>query len=74
MPASVLIVDDHEAIRRGLRCAFRRYPEFSVCGEAVDGADALKKAQELDDTEHRMIPFIEKYKSIKEAVATFGRI
>ena len=47
MPASVLIVDDHEAIRRGLRCAFRRYPEFSVCGEAVDGADALQKAQEL---------------------------
>jgi 4-hydroxy-4-methyl-2-oxoglutarate aldolase len=37
-------------------------------------ADILKRAQELDDTEHRMIPFIEKYKSIKEAVATFGRI
>jgi 4-hydroxy-4-methyl-2-oxoglutarate aldolase len=37
-------------------------------------ADILKKAQELDDTEHRMIPFIEKYKSIKDAVATFGRI
>ncbi len=34
----------------------------------------LKKAQELDDTEHRMIPFIEKFKSIKEAVAKFGRI
>jgi len=37
-------------------------------------ADVLKKAQELDDTEHRMIPFIEKYKSIKEAVKQFGRI
>jgi 4-hydroxy-4-methyl-2-oxoglutarate aldolase len=36
--------------------------------------DVLKKAQELDDTEHRMIPFIEKYRSIKEAVARFGRI
>jgi regulator of RNase E activity RraA len=34
----------------------------------------LKKAQELDDTEHRMLPFIEKFKSIKEAVAKFGRI
>lgn len=34
----------------------------------------LKRAQELDDTEHRMIPFIEKFKSIKEAVAKFGRI
>jgi regulator of RNase E activity RraA len=37
-------------------------------------ADVLKKAQDLDDTEHRMIPFIEKFKSIKEAVAKFGRI
>ena len=36
--------------------------------------DVLKKAQDLDDTEHRMIPFIEKFKSIKEAVAKFGRI
>jgi len=34
----------------------------------------LKKAQENDDTEHRMLPFIEKYKSIGEAVAKFGRI
>jgi regulator of RNase E activity RraA len=37
-------------------------------------ADVLKKAQELDDTEHRMLPFIEKFRSIKEAVKQFGRI
>jgi 4-hydroxy-4-methyl-2-oxoglutarate aldolase len=37
-------------------------------------ADVLKKAQELDNTEHATIPFIEKFKSIKEAVAKFGRI
>jgi len=37
-------------------------------------ADVLKKAQDLDNTEHTMIPFIEKFKSIKEAVAKFGRI
>lgn len=36
--------------------------------------DVLKKSQELDDTEHRMIPFIEKYRSIREAVKQFGRI
>jgi regulator of RNase E activity RraA len=36
--------------------------------------DVLKKAQELDDTEHRMYPFIEKYRSIREAVKQFGRI
>jgi 4-hydroxy-4-methyl-2-oxoglutarate aldolase len=37
-------------------------------------AEVLRKSQELDDTEHRMIPFIEKYRSIKEAVKQFGRI
>jgi regulator of RNase E activity RraA len=37
-------------------------------------ADVLKKSQDLDNTEHSMIPFIEKYHSIKEAVARFGRI
>jgi 4-hydroxy-4-methyl-2-oxoglutarate aldolase len=37
-------------------------------------AEVLKKAEELDNTEHTMLPFIEKFKSIKEAVAKFGRI
>lgn len=37
-------------------------------------ADVLKKAQELDNTEHRMYPFIEKFRSLREAVAQFGRI
>ena len=37
-------------------------------------ADVLKKAQQLDNTEHTMMPFIEKFRSIKEAVAKFGRI
>ena len=37
-------------------------------------AEVLKKAQQLDESEHRMYPFIEKYKSIREAVAKFGRL
>src|SRR5579862_189919 len=37
-------------------------------------AEVLKKAQQLDDTEHTMLPFIEKFKSIKQAVEKFGRI
>ena len=47
MPKSVLIVDDHEAVRRELRRLFRDYEEFSVCGEAQDGSEALTKAQQL---------------------------
>jgi len=37
-------------------------------------AEVLKKAQDLDNQEHSTIPFIEKFRSIKEAVARFGRI
>jgi len=40
----------------------------------AQAAEILKKAQALDNTEHSMIPFIEKFRSIKEAVAKFGRI
>ena len=37
-------------------------------------AEVLKKAQALDDTERRDDPFIEKFRSIKQAVDKFGRI
>ncbi|MCU1315539.1 MAG: hypothetical protein JWN63_861 [Candidatus Acidoferrum typicum] len=33
-----------------------------------------QSAQELGDTEHRMIPFIEKFRSINESLKKFGRI
>jgi regulator of RNase E activity RraA len=49
--------------------------EDGVVVVPVDRAgDVLKRSQELDDTEHRMYPFIEKYRSIAEAVKQFGRI
>jgi DNA-binding NarL/FixJ family response regulator len=44
---SVLIVDDHEAMRRTLRTRFEATPEFTVCGEAADGVEAVEKAQQL---------------------------
>lgn len=40
----------------------------------TDAADILVKAQMLDNSEHSMYPFIEKYRSIVEAVQKFGRI
>jgi len=36
--------------------------------------DILKKAQELDFQEHSTYPFIEQFKSLKQAVAKFGRL
>lgn len=40
----------------------------------ANAKEILTKAQELDQTEHQMYPFIEKFKSIKKAVEEFGRI
>jgi 4-hydroxy-4-methyl-2-oxoglutarate aldolase len=66
-----------------VRCAGVRVAAGDIIVADEDGvtvvpkaraAAVLKKAQELDDTEHRMLPFIEKFRSIKEAVAKFGRI
>lgn len=37
-------------------------------------AEVLAKARQLDETEHGMFSFIEKYRSIREAVAKFGRL
>jgi DNA-binding NarL/FixJ family response regulator len=35
MPTSVLLIDDHDLIRQGLRRAFERSPDFAVLGEAA---------------------------------------
>jgi DNA-binding NarL/FixJ family response regulator len=43
----VLIVDDYPAVRSAIRVGLERYSGFSVCGEAVDGADAIEKATKL---------------------------
>lgn len=47
MPNCVLIVDDNVMVRKGLSCLFESEPEFEVCGEAVDGTDAIEKALNL---------------------------
>ncbi len=43
----VLIADDHEAVRKGVRSLLRTQPQFDICGEAVDGRDAVEKAKLL---------------------------
>jgi len=44
---SILIVDDHAAIRAAVRSRLESCSGFTVCGEAVDGLDAIEKAREL---------------------------
>jgi DNA-binding NarL/FixJ family response regulator len=47
VPTTVLLVDDHELIRQGLRRAFERDPDFDVVGEADSVNQALAVAQQL---------------------------
>jgi DNA-binding NarL/FixJ family response regulator len=44
----ILIVDDHEIFRRGLRTVLETRPDFAICGEATDGLDAIEKTKALD--------------------------
>jgi CheY-like chemotaxis protein len=47
MPKSILIADDSKTTRSVLRTFLESREGFEVCGEAVDGVDAIEKAKEL---------------------------
>jgi PAS domain S-box-containing protein len=43
----VLIADDHEVARRGIRILFDGQNDLQICGEACDGVEAVKRTKEL---------------------------
>lgn len=43
----ILIADDHEAVRLGLRSILAARSDYVVCGEAADGFEAIEKAKSL---------------------------
>ncbi|HEX3685613.1 MAG TPA: response regulator transcription factor [Bryobacteraceae bacterium] len=44
---SILIADDHEVVRRGIRTLLEARPEWRICGEAATGREAIEKAKRL---------------------------
>jgi CheY-like chemotaxis protein len=44
----ILIADDHEVMRRGVRSLIESHTEWAVCGEAVEGREAVQKSRELN--------------------------
>jgi DNA-binding NarL/FixJ family response regulator len=40
----ILLADDHEVVRRGMRVLLEARPGWQICDEAVDGRDAVEKA------------------------------
>src|ERR1700752_1980513 len=44
----ILLADDHDVVRRGLRDQLSRHEGWEVCGEASDGREAVKLALKLE--------------------------
>ncbi len=47
MTIRILIADDQELVRTGLRMILESQPDFEVVGEAADGAEAIELARQL---------------------------
>jgi DNA-binding NarL/FixJ family response regulator len=43
----ILVADDHALLRKGLRDLLEAHPGWQVCGEAVDGREAVDLAEKL---------------------------
>jgi DNA-binding NarL/FixJ family response regulator len=43
----IVIADDHEIFRRGLRSLLESHSDWEVCGEAVNGQEAIEKVKQL---------------------------
>src|SRR5208283_3492607 len=43
----IVVADDHDLMRRGLRAMLETHPGWEICGEAHTGTEAVAKVQEL---------------------------
>jgi DNA-binding NarL/FixJ family response regulator len=43
----ILLADDHEMVRKGLRATIEGHPSWKICGEASNGREAVAKTCEL---------------------------
>jgi DNA-binding NarL/FixJ family response regulator len=43
----VVLADDHEVVRKGVRALFNQHPGWTVCGEAENGVEAVDLVREL---------------------------
>jgi DNA-binding NarL/FixJ family response regulator len=47
MPVRILVADDHEVVRQGVRTILSARPEWEICGEAINGQEAVRLAGDL---------------------------
>jgi DNA-binding NarL/FixJ family response regulator len=43
----ILIADDHDLLRRGVRTLLQTHKDWEICGETASGREAVAKAEEL---------------------------
>jgi len=46
-PIRILLIDDHTLFRSGMKALLQRQGDFAVVGEAADGLEGVKKAEQL---------------------------
>jgi two-component system, NarL family, nitrate/nitrite response regulator NarL len=75
----ILIADDHPVFRHGLRMLLEAEPDFTVVGEAADGAEVIKRLPQLKpdllllDLAMPLLPGMEVLRELAAAPATVGR-
>ncbi|MFN5378287.1 MAG: response regulator transcription factor, partial [Ignavibacteria bacterium] len=75
-PITVLVADDHELSRLGIRLMLSKDPDLQVVGEAADGGQAIQIAHEirpqvvLMDVRMPLMSGIDALKRIKRDSAT----
>ncbi len=47
MPIQILVVDDHDVVREGVKAILQRRPDWVICGEASNGREAIALAETL---------------------------
>jgi DNA-binding NarL/FixJ family response regulator len=46
-PLSILVADDHEVVRRGIRALLEARTEWRICGEASNGLEVVERVKRL---------------------------
>lgn len=46
-PLQILIVDDKPHVRSGIRMLLQKHQDWTICGEASDGIEAIRQAEKL---------------------------
>lgn len=46
-PVKIVVADDHDVVRAGVKTILQARPDWDICGEAADGQEAVDQVQKL---------------------------